>query len=69
MHPRIKFTTEILDDMLVYLVEVDGTIRITFIQEENTYSLISRFNSNHYKIQKLGILSTFKHRIDTLITT
>ena len=75
MHPRIKFTTEIQEnDMLAYLdvrcnVEPDGTIRITIYRKKTHTDQYLDFNSNHHMKQKLGIISTFKHRIDTLIST
>ena len=74
-HPRIKFTSEVQEDeMLAFLdiranVEPDGSIRITIFRKKTHTDQYLDFRSNHHLKQKLGIVSTFKHRIDTLITT
>ena len=73
-HPRIKFTTEIQEDnKIAFLdtlihVQEDKTIKTTIYRKATHTDQYLDFNSNHHIKQKIGIISTFKHRIDELIT-
>ena len=73
-HPIIKFTTEVQEDnKIAFLdiqahVEPDGSIKITIYRKKTHTDQYLDFKSNHHIQQKLGIISTFKHRIKTLIT-
>ena len=73
-HPRIKFTTETLDDnqiaFLDTLVHVlpNGTTKITIYRKATHTDQYLDFQSNHHVKQKIGIISTFKHRIEELVT-
>ena len=73
-HPRIKFTTEMEKegnipflDTLVQRKE-DGTIKISIYRKPTHTDQYLDWRSNHHISQKTGIIRTFKHRIDTLVT-
>lgn len=74
-HPRINFTTEIQQDnkiafldTLVHIQE-DKSIKTTIYRKATHTDQYLDFNSNHHVKQKIGIISTFKHRIEELVTT
>ena len=73
-HPRIKFTTEVqINQMLAFLdnrvhVEPDGMTKITIYRKKTHTDQYLDFKSNHHIQQKLGIIATFRNRIETLIT-
>lgn len=74
-HPRIKFTTEIQDDenKIAYLdtlvhVQNDNSIKITIYRKATHTDQYLDFRSNHHIKQKIGIISTFRHRINKLVT-
>ena len=73
-HTRIKFTSEIQENlMLPFLdnkvhVEPDGSTKITIYRKKTHTDQYLDFKSNHHIQQKLGIVTTFKNRIETLIT-
>ena len=73
-HPRIEFTTENLEDdriaFLDTLVHVlpSGTTKITIYRKATHTDQYLDFQSNHHIKQKIGIINTFKHRIEELVT-
>ena len=73
-HPRIKFTTEIESDSRIAFLdtwvnrEPDGSTSITIHRKKTHTDQYLDFASNHPVRQKMGIISTMKHRIDTLVT-
>ena len=73
-HPRIKFTTEIQKDgkisFLATLVHVlpDRSTKITIYRKATHTDQYLDFQSNHHLKQKIGIISTFKHSIEKLVT-
>ena len=73
-HPRIKFTTEIESDSRITFLntwvnqEPDGSTSITIHRKKTHTDQYLDFASNHPVRQKMGIISTMKHRIDTLVT-
>jgi hypothetical protein len=73
-HPRIKFTTEIQNrnrlaflDALVHVLQ-DKTTKATIWRKATHTDQYLDFASNHHIKQKIGIINTFEHRINTLIT-
>ena len=74
IHPRIKFTHEkMLDNKIPFLdVEVhlkeDKHVKLKIYRKKTHTDQYLNFQSNHHISQKLGIISTFNHRIDTIIT-
>jgi hypothetical protein len=73
-HPRIKFTTEVLDDQKIAFLdtlvtlEADGTISFNIYRKKTHTDQYLDFGSHHYKKQKTGLYKNFKHRIDTIVT-
>ena len=73
-HPEINFTTEIQEDnKIAFLdtlvhVQEDKTIKTTIYRKATHTDQYLDFNSNHHVKQKIGIISTFKHRIAELVT-
>ena len=73
-HPRINFTTEIQEDekiafldTLVHVLQ-NGETKITIYRKATHTDQYLDFQSNHHIKQKAGIINTFKHRIETLVT-
>ena len=74
LHPKIQFTTEemennslpFLDTMIK--VKEDGAVDISIYRKPTHNDQYLSFYSNHHIKQKLGIISTFQHRIDHLVT-
>ncbi len=73
-HPRIKFTTEIQEnnkiaflDTLVHVLPNKST-KITIYRKATHTDQYLDFNSNHHIKQKIGIINTFEHRINELVT-
>ena len=74
-HERIKFTSELQQrnklaflDALTHVLPDRTTKRTIWRKATHTDQYLD-FNSNHHIKQKIGILSSFEHRIDNLITT
>ena len=73
-HQRIKFTTEVQEnqqisflDTLVHIKE-DKTVKTTIYRKSTHTDQYLDFQSNHHVKQKMGIIGTFRHRINELIT-
>ncbi len=73
-HPRIKFTTETQEngkiaflDTLVHVLE-DRSTKVTIYRKATHTDQYLDFRSNHHVKQKLGIISTFEHRVEELVT-
>ena len=68
-HPRIKFTTENIEDSKIAFLDTlvkineDKHIDITIYRKPTHTDQYLSFQSNHHIKQKLGIISTFNHRI------
>ena len=75
LHPRIVFTTEsMIEGKIAFLdtlvtVQEDGRLKIGIYRKATHTDQYLDFTSNHHISQKLGIVSTFRHRIDSIITT
>ncbi len=74
-HPRIKFTTEVQEngkiaflDTLVHVLP-DRSTKITIYRKATHTDQYLDYRSNHHVKQKIGIISTFENRVQTLITT
>ena len=73
-HERIKFTTEIeVDGKIAFLDNLvnkllNGSIKITIYRKATHTDQYLDFRSNHHIKQKIGIINTFQHRIDELVT-
>ena len=74
-HPRIKFTSEVEEnnqiaflDTLIHILP-DRTTKVTIYRKSTHTDQYLDFQSNHHIKQKIGIISTFKHRINELVTT
>ena len=74
IHPRIIFTTEMMKngklpflDTEIHLKE-DGSIKFKIYRKETHTDQYLQFTSNHHISQKLGIVSTFNQRIETIVT-
>ena len=74
-HPGIKFTTEIQEngkiaflDTLIHVLP-DRSTKITVYRKATHTDQYLDFRSNHHIKQKIGIISTFEHRIQELVTT
>ena len=74
-HPRLKFTTEEMEEdkiaflqTLVHVLE-DRTTKITIYRKPTHTDQYLNFDSNHHVKQKIGIISTFEHSIEELVTT
>ena len=74
-HPRLKFTTEMQENEKISFLEAlvhvlsDRTTKISIYRKATHTDQYLNFDSNHHVKQKIGIISTFKHRIETLIST
>ena len=74
-HGRIQFTSELLtDNKLAFLdaevnVKEDGGIKVKVYKKPTHTDQYLMFDSNHHIGQKLGIVSTLRNRIDTIVTT
>ena len=74
-HRRLEFTAvEMKDKKLEFLdtrihIQEDGNIKTTIYKKPTHTDQYLMFESNHHIGQKLGIVSTLKHRIGTLVTT
>ena len=73
-HPRIKFTTELQKnnrisflDNLVHVLANRST-KITIYRKATHTDQYLDWNSNHHVKQKMGLISTFEHRIEELVT-
>ena len=74
-HGRIKFTSEIQEhnklaflDSLTHVLR-DRTTKKTIYRKATHTDQYLDFQSNHHIKQKIGIISSFEHRIDSLVTT
>ena len=74
-HERINFTSELQQrnrlaflDSLTHVLPDKTTKKTIFRKATHTDQYLD-FNSNHHIKQKIGIISSFEHRIDTIITT
>ena len=73
-HPRIKFTSEELQDKkLAFLdseinVKDDGNVKLKIYRKPTHTDQYLNYKSNHHVSQKLGIVATLKHRINTIVT-
>ena len=73
-HRRVKFTTEIEEDRklafcdaLVHVLP-DKKTKITVYRKATHTDQYLDFRSNHHVKQKIGLISTFEHRVETLVT-
>ena len=73
-HPSINFTTETETDGQIPFLDVlvhvnpDRTLRTSIYRKPTHTDQYLDFQSNHHVKQKIGIISTFKHRIEELVT-
>ena len=73
-HRRVKFTTEVEEDKklafcdaLVHVLP-DKSTKITVYRKPTHTDQYLDFRSNHHIKQKIGLISTFEHRVNTLVT-
>ena len=62
-----------VDNKLAFLdaelnLQENGTIKIKVYKKPTHTDQYLNFDSNHHISQKLGIVSTLQHRIDTIVT-
>ena len=73
-HPRIKFTTELEENNKMAFLDAkvhvlpDRSTKITIYRKATHTDQYLDFKSNHHVKQKAGIINTFKHRIEELVT-
>ena len=73
-HSRIEFTSEGVEDNKIAFLDTEinidssGNLFFKIYRKPTHTSQYLNFQSNHHISQKLGIVSTFQHRIDTIIT-
>ena len=73
-HPGIKFTTEMPEnDSIAFLdtrvqVEEDRTVSFGIYRKPTHTDQYLHFESHHHVKQKIGIIKTFRNRINTIIT-
>ena len=73
-HRRIKFTTEIEQDKKLAFLEIlvhvlaDRSTKLTVYRKATHTDQYLDFKSNHHVKQKIGLISTFQHRVETLVT-
>ena len=73
-HERIEFTSEELENKKLAVLDTevnvkeDGHLKIKIYRKPTHTDQYLMYNSNHHISQKLGIVSTMHHRINTLIT-
>ena len=73
-HRRLKFTTEVLKNNKIAFLEAcihvlrDRTTKVTIYRKATHTDQYLDFRSNHHIKQKVGIINTFRHRINTLVT-
>jgi len=73
-HPRIKFTTDVLEDNKIAFLdthvtlEVDGTVSFNVYRKKTHTDQYLDFSSHHYANQKIGLYKNFKNRINTIVT-
>ena len=73
-HRRIKFTTETERNGKIAFLDnrvhrqQDGSTKITIYRKATHTDQYLDFQSNHHIKQKIGIINTFQHRIDELVT-
>ena len=73
-HRRIKFTTELLEKAKIAFMDTQvnvlpgGSTKITIYRKATHTDQYLDFKSNHHIKQKIGIISTFRHRIEELVT-
>ena len=74
LHPRIKFTTETLNNNKIAFLDTeinvneDNSIKFKIYRKPTHTDQYLNFSSNHHIMQKLGIVNTFYHRSDNNIT-
>ena len=74
-HHRIEFTTENMKEMKISFLDTevklieDKKIEISIYRKSTHTDQYLNFNSNHHISQKIGIVGTLRHRINTIITT
>ena len=74
-HDRIEFTTENMKEMKISFLDTevrlkeDKKIEISIYRKSTHTDQYLNFNSNHHISQKIGIVGTLRHRINTIITT
>ena len=74
IHPRIKFTYEEMKDNKIAFLDVeihlkeDKHVKLMIYRKKTHTDQYLNFESNHHISQKLGIINTFQHRINTIIT-
>ena len=73
-HPRIQFTTEIQTNSRIAFLDTEvivghqGTLETRIYRKPTHTNQYLNFDSNHHVRQKLGIVSTLRHRADTLVS-
>ena len=74
IHLRIQFTHEEMKDNKISFLDVeihlkeDKHVKLTIYRKKTHTDQYLNFESNHHISQKLGIINTFQHRINTIIT-
>ena len=73
-HHRMKFTSEIEKDRMIVFLDAlvhilqDRTTKTTIYRKATHTDQYLDFTSNHHIKQKIGIVKTFEHRAEALIT-
>ena len=74
IHPRIQFTHEEIKNNIISFLDIeinvkeDGSIKFKIYRKNTHTDQYLNFESNHHISQKLGIINTFQHRINNIIT-
>jgi len=73
-HQRIQFTSEVQKDGKISFLDTeihvkeDRSTKVTIYRKETHTDQYLHFESNHHIKQKMGIVTNFRNRIDTLVT-
>ena len=73
-HPRIKFTTETQQNGKIAFLDTEvcvteeGKVKVKVYRKATHTDQYLQWNSHHHISQKLGIITTFRHRIKTIVT-
>ena len=73
-HPRIKFTTETQQNGKIAFLDTEvcvteeGKVKVKVYRKATHTDQYLQWDSHHHISQKLGIITTFRHRIKTIVT-